>query len=455
MATGPAPKSVEPNDWQTVEPNDWQTVPAASVSDAAVRSPALKQPSALDRLLAPSDMRGNDPNTLGGYAKTWVEALKGAGAGIKGLITTPVPGTKDNPINWNPLTQAKKDIGGLKDLYEQFKVNPNYAAGELAGPALLTHTVSRLLSPAGMAAKLTRGTGGMAEDIEPTINELRAATKEVNPKTGKPFGKPATVGDFVDQVSVAEDKLNREYANALGPHASDPGPITPDGKFPVAEAILKLKDKIGDTTPQDKAARSYIDSMASNFQKPLTLDELNRQRIAANGRLYSFENKSDVAQYATAGANSGTAVDRAIANAVRDTVYPEMDKITGKPKGYFRDLQNRVGNLFRLQSDAKEFARGVHQKTMEARGSTPIERIHPGGAVSSRGGIHGYFSNIPAALKSPNPEAGANAAVRSAYGLRQRFQPPPEVMSVPLSALIGGVSEKPFHPALSPASPVQ
>ena len=422
--------------------------------------PARVEPGGLDRLLAPSDMSGNNPNTLSGYAKTWGEALKGAGAGIKAFLTAPPPGTKDNPVIWSPIKQAQKDFGGLKDLYEQSKVNPNYAAGELAGPMLLTHTLSRLLfTPAGMAAKLTRGTGGMAEDIEPTLNDLRAVTREVNPKTGAKFGTPSTVGEFVDQVSAAENKLNKEYANALGPHASSPGPITPNGTFPVSDAILKLLDKVGDTTPEDKAARAYIKKTAALFQKPLTLDELNRQRIAANGRLYSFENKSDVAQYAASGANSGTAVDRAIANTVRDVVYPEMDRLTGKPPGYFRDLQNRVGNLFRLQSDAKQFGTAVHQKSMVERGSTPLERLRPGGAVSMRGGIHGYISNIPALFKAPDPEAEANAAVRSGYGLRQRLQPPPEVMSVPLSALVGALDaeskNKSFHPVLSPQSPLQ
>ena len=401
----------------------------------AISHPAL--PSALDRLLAPSDMTGNDPNTVKGYLRTWGESLKGAGSGIRKFVIAPAPGMEGNPVIWDPAEQFSRDWKGLKDWYAEAKKNPNYAVGEMVGPALLTHTVSRLLTPAGMASKLTRGTGAMAEDIEPTVDDLRAVTHEVNPKTGTKFGKPDTIGDFAEQSGFAEDTLNKEYANALGPHANDPGPITPDGKFPVAEAIYKLKLKIGTTTPQDKAARAYIDSMASNFEKPLSLDELNRQRIAANGRLYSFENKSDVAQYATAGANSGTAVDRAIANTVRDVVYPEMDRLTGKPSGYFRDLQQRVGNLFRMQSDVKEFAKRLHQETMIGRGSTPLERLHPGAAVSAHGGVHGYVANIPRAIKAPNPEAGANAAIRSAYGWRQRIQPPPEIMSLPLSSLLG------------------
>jgi len=443
MADGQASKPV--SDWQTVEPNDWQAATTEESEHARQLAPSRpisptitpqRTSSALDKFLAPSDMTGNDPNTLKGYGKTWGEALKGAAQGIRQFITTPLPGTDGNPIIWNPVAQAKKNISGIEDLAKTAKENPNYAAGLVAGPMLLTHTLTKLLSPAGMAAKLTKGSGGMAEDIEPTVNDLRAVTKEVNPATGKAFGTPRTVQDFIDHVSVAEGKLNKEYANALGPHANDPGPVTANGTFPVADAIRALKNKLGDTTPQDKAARAYIDQMASHFEKPLTLDELNRQRISANGRLYSFENKSDVAQYASAGANAGTAVDKAIANSVRDTVYPVMDKLAGKQDGYFRDLQGRVGNLFRLQSDAKEYASAVHQKSMIAKGSTPMQRLHPGASVSASGGVHGFLSNIQSALKAPNPEAEANSAIRSAYGIRQRLQPPPEVMSQPITALM-------------------
>jgi hypothetical protein len=444
MAAG---QTSEPNDWKTVEPDDWQNVTTEDSEHERQLVPAkplssvIPSPSRIDQFLAPSDMTGNDPNTLRGYLKTWGEALKGGGAGIKAFLTTPLPGTKNNPIIWNPLKQIKKDVSGMEDFAADAKKNPNYAAGEYIAPILLTHTLSKLFTPAGMAAKLTRGTGGAAEDIEPTLSDLRAVTKDVNPDTLKRFGKPSTVGDFVDQVSAAETKLNKEYANALGPHANQPGPITPDGKFPVAEAIYKLKDKLGDTTPQDKAARAYIDKTAALFEKPLTLDELNRQRIAANARLYSFENKSDVAQYSAAGANAGTGVDRAIANTVRDMVYPEMDRLTGKPAGYFRDLQNRVGNLFRLQSDAKEFATAVHQKSMIAKGSTPLERLRPGAAMSARGGVHGFISNIPSLFRAPDPEAEANTAIRSGYGIRQSIQPPPEALSLPVTALLTAIRQ--------------
>ena len=101
-------------------------------------SPGMAPPSRpLDRLLAPSDMTGNDPNTLRGYLKTWAEFGKGAGRGIADLVASPPPGTKENPVIWNPVTQLKKDWQGLKNLHEEYKTNPNYVAGELARPCTI------------------------------------------------------------------------------------------------------------------------------------------------------------------------------------------------------------------------------------------------------------------------------------------------------------------------------
>jgi hypothetical protein len=386
------------------------------------------EPSAIDRALAPSDMSGVDPNTLRGYAKMWGEALKGAGAGIKGMVSPPY---LPEHIIWNPVEQFKQDAQMLSNLKDVAKHDPNYVAGAISGPALLTHAVSGIMEPAGMVSKLTRGTGAMAEDIEPAINDLKAVAKA--------SGKPKTIGQFLDNVTEAETRLNQEYANTLGPHANSPGPLTANGKFPVVEALEKVESKLGRTTDQDMHARAYIADLKARFSKPLTLDELNRQRLAANARTRAYWKQNDVAQYGSAGSNIGTAADLAISNAIRDSVYPEMDRLSGKPRGYFRDLQQRVGNLFNMQSDARDFAAGVHQKSMISKGSTPMERIHPGGALSAGGGFHGYIGNLPALLKARDPEAAANRAVRAAYSMRQNLPLPPEAMSLPLSSLISGI----------------
>jgi hypothetical protein len=407
--------------------------------------------SALDRSLAPSDMTGNDPNTLRGYGKTWGEFLKGAGAGIKSLITTPPPGTKENPIIWNPITQVKKDWSGLEDLVATAKDNPNYAAGVVTGPSLLTHTLSKLFTPAGMAAKLTRGTGvSDATMIEETADDLRAAAKST--------GTPKTIGQFIDSVSSAETTLINKFASALGQYA--PYKINlpdVDGNFPLSKAILDLKEKYPRGTEIGDATRRMIDTRAAEFQRPISLADLNRERINADARRFGLYQQSDVRKYASSTANAENAVDTTISDWVRNNAYPEMDKLTGKPEGYFRNLQQRVGNLMRIHSETKENAVKLHTQAMKERGSTRWERARPGASVSQSGTVHTYLPNIPAWLRPENPEEGANAAIRSGYSPRQNFQPPPEVLSLPVSALLGTEAFRHQYPPSHPLSqsPIQ
>ena len=135
-------------------------------------------PSRVGSFLAPANEKANpteyDPNTLRGYGARVGQALKGAGASVAGMFDPKsIPGTKENPINWNPLTQLNKDVQGVKDWNELRKVNPDYAWGSMVAPMLLTHTVSSFLEPAGMTAKLARGAGVDPAFIEPVVADLR------------------------------------------------------------------------------------------------------------------------------------------------------------------------------------------------------------------------------------------------------------------------------------------
>jgi hypothetical protein len=427
------------NDWQTVQPNDWQPVTEES-EHARQLSPGVAPPARpLNRLLAPKNETANpeafDPNTLRGYAARSVEALKGIGGGIVNLIASPPPGTQDNPIIWNPITQAKKDWQGIKEWNELRETNPDYAWGSILGPMLLAHTASSLLEPAGVTAKLARGAGVDPAYIEPVVNDLRAASKGAPPKT---------IGDFIDTAGKAEKTLNDEFDDSLGKYGSYRSNLPDvDGNFPIATAIRMLKDRMPLITDADRAEWNYVNKAASEYEKPITLHELDLKRMQANGRLDAYYNKSDVGQYAAETKNAQILIDKTVANWVRDNVYPDMDQLTGKPPGYFRNLKSRVGNLMNAQSEAKKFAAKVHRESAVERGSTPMERVRPGGAVSMRGGIHGYISNIPQMFRAADPEAEADSAVRAAFGLRQRVSPPPEELSVPVAAIAGATPKGP------------
>jgi hypothetical protein len=390
-------------------------------------------------ILAPKNETANraafDPKTFHGYAARSVEALKGMAEGVVGLFATPMPGTEENPIIWNPITQVEKDWQGIKSWNALREANPDYAWGSILGPILLTHTVSKLIEPAGMTAKLARGAGVDPAYIEPVVADLRSAAKGAKPKT---------VGDFVDVASKAEKKLNDEFDKSLGAYGHWKSNLPDvDGNFPISQAIKALKERMPAITDADRAERTYIDKAAAEYEHPISLHELDLKRMQANGRLSAYYDKNDVAQYAAETKNAQILIDKAVANWVRDNVYPEMDQLTGKPPGYFRNLKARAGNLMNAQSEAEDFASKVHRQSAVERGSTPLERVRPGGAVSMRGGIHGYISNIPQMFRAADPEGEANAAVRSGFGIKQRISPPPESLTVPLSVLTGSFPKGP------------
>lgn len=433
MASGQT--SAEVSDWKTVTPNDWQTVTTEESEHARQLSPGMSPPAhPLNRLLAPRNEKANpsdfDPNTFHGYAARSIEALKGMGSGIVGLIASPLPGTQGNPIIWNPITQAKKDWQGVKDWNDLRKLNPDYAWGSVLGPMLLTHTISSLMEPAGMTAKLARGAGVDPAYIEPIEADLRAAAKG---------GKPKTIGQFIELSNKAQRGLDEEFAKSLGKFANVESNLPDvDGRFPIAEAIRSLKERMPDVTAADRAELSYIDKAASEYEKPITLGQLDLKRMQANARLDAYYNKSDVSQYAADSRNAQIGVDKAVADWVRSNAYPEMDRLAGKPPGYFRNLKSRVGNLMNASSQAKEFAAKVHRESAVERGSTPMERVKPGGAISLRGGVHGYLGNLPNLLHAPDPEAAADAAVKAGFGVRQSIDPRLlEPLALPLSVITG------------------
>jgi hypothetical protein len=428
---GPDQRTYQFPDGTTPEQMDTYFRSKAGTPSTTAQSPR----TGIGRLLTPANEAENlpkyDPNTLRGYGLRTVEALKGMGASV-GAMFDPhsIPGTKGNPVIWNPATQVKKDWQGIKDWNDLRKINSDYAWGSVLAPMLLTHTLSSLMEPAGITAKLARGAGVDPAYIEPVVADLREAAKGV---------KPTTVKEFVDVANGAQKTLNDEYGKSLGKFANHKSNLPdPDGRFPISQAIKALKNKMPAITDADRSERSFIDKAASEYEKPITLGELDLKRMQANNRLSAYYDKNDVSQYAAESRNAQIAVDKAVADWVRDNVYPDMDQLTGKQPGYFRNLKSRVGNLMNASSQAIEFATKVHQESAFERGSTPMERIHPGGAISMRGSAHGYISNLPAVLRPPDPEAGANAAVKSAFGLRQQIPPPPEVLSMPLSAIIGG-----------------
>lgn len=417
-------------------------------------APSRVKPSGLAQFLAPADETANpqayDPNTLRGYGARVGQALKSAVSSVVGMVDSPLPGMEGNPIIWNPVTQVKKDVQQFKDWNDLRKKNPDYAWAGILAPMLLTHVIGSLapkLLPVGMGDKLAAGAGVDPADVEPVAADLRAARALPHPDTGKPIGTPNTVQDFADLAYKAEESLNNEYSQALGANAMMKGNLPDvDGNFPLSQAILKLKDKYSPETEWGRNARSLIDKRAAEYQKPISLGNLDLERKNANSRIDNFEASSQIKQASRRIASPDIAVDETIANWVRDTVYPDMDKLTGKPPGYFRQLKSRIGNLMRLQSETEIQAEKVRKSAATSRGTHLLDKLRPGISVGAEGRPHGWLGNVKEAVAPIDRETSADEAVHDAFQWRRRFAPSKgtrrliKAGNMPLSVLVGGSS---------------
>lgn len=123
MANGPAPKSVEPNDWQTVEPNDWETVQLNAGQPVSVLSEESKHPyisKALGYLpavaatatgLAASE---TGPGAVGAAALGGIagKALEDIGREKMGFDQPKTVGEKLSDIGIEGVKQGAYELGG-------------------------------------------------------------------------------------------------------------------------------------------------------------------------------------------------------------------------------------------------------------------------------------------------------------------------------------------------------
>jgi hypothetical protein len=326
---------------------------------------------------------------------------------------------------------SKANVGGvleqgknIRDQVQQAKDNPAYTAGSVILPALATHGVAKAMGigPEARANKLAYASGPETTDpVRASMPDLQKAV------AGNP---PKTVGDYIQTIDKAKSALNDEYANSLGPYANQqtmPSTIS-----------QKIRGLITDNMKNTEAGRQQIrviERAAMEFEKPWTLGELDAERMEANARLSPYENKNMADQYSTLKKSRSVAIDKAIADGVRETVYPQMDKLAGKPPGYFANLKQRVGNLMQLESKVDKQVKGLRDRTARTKGAPMMKRgqVAEAGTSAAVGYKHGVIRSVGRILRPENPEADANKAVTKAF----KSNPDP-VHALPITALAGG-----------------
>lgn len=263
-----------------------------------------------------------------------------------------------------------------------------------------------------------------------TTGPIDAVKEDLAATVANSGSQPQTVGDFLKTVNSTKDRLNQEYANALGPNANKQ--TMPKA---VGDRIRALITPNMQQTPTGRAEAAVIKRAALDFDKPWTLAQLDSERMSANARLNAYEKKNMADQYAAIKGQRNTAIDKAIADGVRDTVYPIMDQLSGKGSGYFAGIKQRIGNMIDLESNLSKRVDDLHDTTARIKGAPRLQRARVGTTVGTSGTPRSWVSNIAGVLHAPNPEGEANAAVRSAYAPSSIE---PAVAALPIKVLLTG-----------------
>ena len=147
--------------------------------------------------------------------------------------------------------------------------------------------------------------------------------------------------------------------------------------------------------------------------RPWTYRELDDRRMVLNKELnnfYSLSTPAEQGQYLAT--HPEFEIDKAEADAIRNYVYPRMDKAAGKPAGYFDALQKKRGALMSVESQTNKHLEDLKSKMKIAKGAPVFDRLN---AYGTSGGRVGISTKAASLLHAPNPLAKADKQVARAF----------------------------------------
>ncbi|HWF62949.1 MAG TPA: hypothetical protein VN666_21935 [Nitrospira sp.] len=414
--------------------------PEASVS----ASPAPFSPAGIkSSLMTLRDKAINQLPTIGGIAG----GIVGGGAGLEtgpGAVATAAAGAGAGGGLGETLRQS---------LTEHFHPEDKKMTPKEALTGIATQTVGQGASEATgqMLGRAFRPT------LESAINKLWFAG-DLGPKTDLAAVMPEisaiektqpakTVGDFVNVVTEAKKKIAAEVDTALMNKVDVGGKMVPlsgvkTDVTPIADSI----QKVAAAHPSDALANpakigAVKNRIAKLYATPKTYAWLNDRRTVLNrelNRFYSMKTPADQAQYLFQ--HPEFEIDKAEADAIRDVVYPQMDKAAGKPSGYFEQLQRKRGALMSIEDQTQEHVENLAAKSRKAKGAPMTDPVR--GYMSSSGHA-GFTTRLAGILRPADVAAKADKQVAKAFEHTPRSKvgkilgtrPGMEIMSLPLREL--------------------
>ena len=305
-------------------------------------------------------------------------------------------------------------------------------AEERSSPQAVQH-LTAAAAEKGSAGQVIEEIGHTLEDIEGEFDKMPASQR--------------TVKGFLGAVNSRKTAMNAEYDSALKPVANVK--IQPSG---VAQRIRALIRPYMTQTPAGRAEAHAIEAAAKNFDKGWTFEQLDALRTDLGPQLSAHNAKESVAKYVAEKGDLALSIDKATLDGLRETVYPAMDQVAGKPAGYFEQMKARQSSLIQLQKVLNKRVKDLTgaQAVSEAAGRFSKENIslyaRPGGMPRTY--VHGLTEMI-----APTREyAEASKHVAKAF-------PMPKISDQPYRLLFGTAGRvfgpAPRHPSDEYSDPSQ
>ena len=352
---------------------------------------------------------GTPLDVVSGPAGTVVGAVGGAATGgaagealRQGALHATGMDKQDQPQTWG----ERAGKVGKQAAYQGGAELLGQGAGKLLRPTV-ARTINKLFAAGGL------GKGEVGE-LETVIGDLARTEKAAGNKT-------ATIGQFHDLLNTTKRNVGNEVDLAMAQPVLRNGKMIPLGSAeanvdPIRESIRNLARSHPSNFKWNLSRIKEVLSRSHGYDKPETFKNLTDRRIVLNNNLRGLYSLPKGEQQAYLLAHPSLEIDKAEADAIRDVIYPEMDRAAGKPAGTTAKLQARRGALMSLSSAVEENVKKLQAKTQEMAGSSWYERGHISeyGTTGGRPGLAAH--RISAMVHAPNYTAGANRKVASAFG---------------------------------------
>ncbi|HUN85750.1 MAG TPA: hypothetical protein VMU48_15320 [Terracidiphilus sp.] len=315
-----------------------------------------------------------------------------------------------------------------------------------AGSEAIGQGVGRMLRPTlqRTISKLYYAGGLGAHDngaLESVFNDIA--------KTERLTGNQATtVGGFLKLLDTAKGDIGNEVDLSLAQKVSQDGKMIPLGSAkadttPIADRIKTLLTAHPSDQKWNPAKLASIRKRAAMYSTPETFRNLTDRRIILNDHLAALYSLPAGEQRSYLLAHPELEIDKAEADAIRDTVYPAMDRAAKKPIGTTARLQQRRGAIMQLSNTVDKHLDKLQAKTKQIAGAPLWERGNVSAYESSTGRPGFSVHRLTGLIHTPNPERAANKKVASAFGhtvgskvaTGLSSKPGMEVMSLPLRYL--------------------